>query len=162
MNPDARHNYRVILITFILAILLDIFPLPDNLVFFKPEWLTLTLIYWIVALPQRVGIFTAWFLGLFVDVIQNTHLGLHGISFAVTAYFCLILYKRIRLFPRVKQALVVAMLIGVYLLIRLWLKTMTQPVDRHFGYWIPMATSALMWPWLYILLRDVRRKYRVN
>ncbi len=162
MNPEARNNYSVIWVSFAVALLLDILPLPSGLQLYWPEWLAMVLLYWIVALPQRVGIITAWIVGLFVDAVQGAVLGLHAVSFAVMAYFGLLLYQRIRLFPRWKQSLVVAMLIGIYMLLVLWLSSFTQPIDKSIGYWFSMLVSAFIWPWIYILLRDIRRQFRVN
>ena len=28
-------------------------------------------------------------------------------------------------------------------------------------YWLPTLTSMLIWPWLFIVMRDLRRKYGV-
>ncbi len=162
MNPDARNNSWVIWASFAIALLLDILPLPSGIQLYWPEWLAMVLLYWIVALPQRVGIVTAWVVGLFVDAVQGAVLGLHAVSFAVMAYFGLVLYQRIRLFPRWKQSLVVAMLIGIYMLLVLWLSSFTKPIDKSFGYWLSMLISAIVWPWIYILLRDIRRQFRVN
>ena len=162
MNPEQRNNSWVIVLTFLIAMLLDILPLPDTLQSYWPEWVALVLLYWVVALPQRVGIFVAWIVGLFVDALQGSLLGLHALSFSLMAYFSLLLYQRIRLFPRWKQSLVIAMLVGIYLLIAFWLKIITEPVEKQFSYWFPMVTSALLWPWLFVLLRDLRRQFRVN
>ncbi len=162
MNPASRNNYWVIVATFAVAMLLDILPLPAGLRLYWPEWVAMVLLYWVVALPHRVGVITAWVVGLFVDALQGSVLGLHALCFSVMTYFTLILYQRIRLFPRWKQAMVVAMLIGIYMLLALWLKNLTAPVERSFSYWLSMLVSAALWPWLFVLLRDIRRQFRVN
>ncbi len=162
MNPGTRNNYWVIVASFAVSMLLDILPLPQGLMAFWPEWLALVLLYWVVALPNRVGIFTAWLVGLFADALHGSLLGLHALSFSIMAYFALVLYQRIRLFPRWKQSLVVAMLVGIYMLFALGLKSLTLSFEQGIGYWFPMLSSAILWPWLFILLRDIRRQFRVN
>lgn len=162
MNPETRNNTWVIVVTFLVAMLLDILPLPGALQTYWPEWLILVLLYWVVALPQRVGVGTAWVTGLFVDALQGSLLGSHALSLSLVAYFSLLLYQRIRLFPRWKQSFVVSVLVGIYLLTNFWLRSIDTTVERYFSYWIPMLTSALLWPWLFVLLRDLRRQFRVN
>ncbi|PWK47818.1 rod shape-determining protein MreD [Pleionea mediterranea] len=162
MNPGIRNNYWVIVLSFAVAMLLDILPLPAFLLPYWPEWVAMTLLYWVVALPQRVGIMTAWVVGLFVDALQGSVLGLHALSLSVMTYFALVLYQRVRLFPRWKQSLVIAMLIGIYMLLALILKSLTVTVEKQFSYWIPMLISGAIWTWIFILLRDIRRQFRVN
>ena len=49
-----------------------ILPLPDWVQTYRPHWVALILIYWNMALPQRVGLWSAFFIGLLVDTAQGT------------------------------------------------------------------------------------------
>ncbi len=162
MNPASRNNYWVIVMSFAVAMLLDTLPLPSFLTPYWPQWLAIVLLYWVIALPQRVGIMTTWVVGLFVDALQGSVLGVHALSLSVMSYFALLLYQRIRLFPRWKQSLVVAMLVGIYMLLNLSLRSMFAPVEKSLAYWLPMVISGVIWSWAFILLRDIRRQFRVN
>ena len=66
----------VILLTFTVAMLFSVVSLPEfipwQLGYLRPQWVELVLIYWIMALPHRIGIFSAWVLGLFVDVLTGS------------------------------------------------------------------------------------------
>ena len=46
----------VITLSFLVAFLLVGIPLPGGLGHFRPDWVAMTLIYWCMALPQRIGI----------------------------------------------------------------------------------------------------------
>ena len=70
----------VILLSFMLALLLDIIPLPLWVDRFRPDWPALILIYWSMALPHRVGIGSAWVLGLLVDAAKGTLIGQHALA----------------------------------------------------------------------------------
>ena len=63
----------VIVVTFIVAMLLSVVALPDSipweLGYLRPQWVVLVLIYWIIALPHRIGIVVAWLIGLLLDVL---------------------------------------------------------------------------------------------
>ena len=77
----------VIALTFVVAMVLAIVHLPDSvpveLGYLRPEWVVLVLIYWVIALPRRVGILVAWSVGLIVDVLLGSLLGQHGIAFII-------------------------------------------------------------------------------
>ena len=162
MNPDVRHNYWIILASFAVALLLDILPLPGFLQDYWPKWVVMVLLYWTIALPHRVGIFTALIVGLFIDAVEGEVLGLNAMSLTVMTYFSLLLYQRIRLFPRWKQSSVIGMLTGIYMLIALGLKSLIMSYEKNFIYWIPMFMTGLFWPWIYVLLRYIRRQFKVN
>ena len=71
MTITRHHGGGVILVTFIAALLLTIIPLPDWARYLRPDWVGLVLIYWCLALPERVGVSTGWFMGLLVDLLTG-------------------------------------------------------------------------------------------
>ena len=56
MENEGARGYWVILLTFTLAYVLAVLPLPQWLMWARPEWVALALVYWTIALPHRVGI----------------------------------------------------------------------------------------------------------
>ncbi len=162
MPPKVHHGGLTIAVTFTVALMLTMLPLPDSAEVFRPEWMTMVLIYWVLALPERIGVTLAWLLGLLLDVAKGAVLGQHALALTLVAYFALLLHKRIRIYPYSQQALVVMMLIAFQLLVVLWIKGVIDERPGTLLYWLPALTSALLWPWLFLVLRDVRRRFRVS
>lgn len=159
----ARHqNGVVILILFLIALVLTVIPLPDWVRDFRPQWVTLMLIYWCMALPQRVGVGTAWTLGVFEDVLTGTLMGQHALGLSVTAFLALRLHQRIRIFPLWQQSLSVFVLLLVEHLLSLWVIGATGQPTPSLWYWMPTLVGMFLWPWFYIVLRDVRRRFKVT
>ncbi|MGI9303472.1 MAG: rod shape-determining protein MreD [Gammaproteobacteria bacterium] len=151
-------TYWGILVSFAVALILTMMPLPGWGAHFRPEWAALTLIYWIIALPRQVGIGVAWTVGLLVDVVKGALLGQYALGFALTAYLCIRLHERLRVFPVWQQAMMAAALLVPYLVWILWSNGISgQPVDSWL-FWGPLISSAALWPWVFVLLRDVRRR----
>ncbi|MCP4272468.1 MAG: rod shape-determining protein MreD [Gammaproteobacteria bacterium] len=162
MIPSSQNGMFTIIITFIIAIALLLFPLPDYLLWWRPNLALMVLIYWIMALPHKIGIFSAWFLGIITDVTLGSVLGVHGISMAIIAYVIFMLSNRLRLFPLWQQALTVSLMIGLDLVLSLWIQNFISTQPRYGEYWSPIISSIFIWPLVLFLLRYVRRTFHVR
>lgn len=162
MTLAKRHGSWVIVLTFVAAFLLDAMPLPDWAVDARPLWVALVLIYWCMALPERIGIGIAWVLGLLLDVMQGTLLGHYALGLVVVAYVTVQTHRGVRVFPLLQQAVLVGFLLLFYLLLSLWVRGIVGLPPEKWSYWLPAVTSMVLWPWIFIILRDLRRKYNVS
>lgn len=156
---DRRHGAWVIVMSFVAALALTILPLPVRVDVYRPEWVALVLIYWCLALPERVGIGIAWGMGLLLDVIKGALLGQHALSLAVVAYIALKLHRRIRVFPIWQQALSVLLLVALQQMLVLWIKGISGQPPWSWTYWLPSLISMLLWPWVFFALRELRWRY---
>lgn len=162
MVMPAPHGLWVIAASFALAFLLTVYPLPMGLMWARPDWVGLVLIYWVIALPQRVGIVVGFGVGLILDVIEGAMLGQNALSLSVVAYLGLILYQRLRVFDMWQQAAVVFVMVGVNQLVGTWLQNMAGLGSDGGLFLVPVIISALLWPGVMTLLRRLRRHYGVT
>ena len=156
----------VIALTFVVAMVLAIVPLPDSvpveLGYLRPQWVVLVLIYWVIALPHRVGIGVAWVVGLIVDVLLGSLLGQHAIAFIIVAYIASSLYQRLRMFSLWQQSMIVFAIIGLNQLIVFWIESIVGFGDWNVWYLLASVVSALLWPSVFLLLRYLRRQFNVT
>lgn len=153
----------VIFLTFFLAYFLAIVPFPDWAMDYRPEWIPMVLIYWVMALPYRVGIGWAWFAGIILDILEGSTLGLNAMALVIIAYITLSLHLRLRMFAAVQQAGIVLVLIGINLLVSHWLQLLTgQTVSNNILFLLATLTSAVIWPFLFQILRQIRRSFDVH
>ena len=162
MVGESAQGYWVILLSLLVALLFALVPLPAWSVWVRPEWVALTLIYWCLALPHRVGILSALAVGLLLDVLEGAVLGQNALSLVVIALLCLILYQRVRVFSLVQQAGVVFVLVGINQLICQWVQNLQGAGAQSLLFLLPALSSAVIWPLVLHYLRAVRRHYRVN
>lgn len=139
--------------------MLAIMPLPDWAVEFRPEWVTLVLIYWTITSPSKVGVTVAWFAGLLLDVSYGTLMGQHALGMVFVIYVIHLQHQRLRVASLLQQALVVLVLLFVKQLLTLWVDGMLGRAPGSWLYFMPSITSALLWPWIYLILRDLQRKF---
>ena len=159
---QAANGTWVILVTFGAAILLAVFPTPTWLAWVRPEFVALVLIYWVIALPQRVGIVVAFALGLLLDVVEGAVLGQNALSLSVVAFLALILYQRLRVFDIWPQAGVVFLMIGTNQLLCQWVQNLNSAGAQTPLFLLPAVISALLWPMVFHFLRYLRREYGVS
>ena len=162
MKLVAHRGGFAILVTFVLALILTIFPFPSWAEELRPHWVTLTVIYWAMALPQRVSVGIGWTLGLLLDVLFDALLGQHALALALVAFFTAKLHQRIRVFPVWQQAIVIFVFCLIYSVVILWIKGITGHAPNLWLFILPSVTSALLWPAIFLFLRQVRRTYRVS
>ncbi|MCR9186345.1 MAG: rod shape-determining protein MreD [Halieaceae bacterium] len=154
--------FTVVVASFLVAALLAVVPLPAWLQWARPEWVALTLLYWCLALPHRVGIFTALLLGVLVDALEGAVLGQNAFSLTVLALCALLVYQRLRVFSLWQQCGVVFVVIGLHQLIGQWVQNLEGAGARSLLFLLPALSSALLWPVVLQVLRSVRRYYRIT
>lgn len=153
----SQHT-SVIFFTLLLAILLMLVPLPETLRYARPEWVAMTLIYWAMALPQRVSIGVAWFTGLVMDVITGGILGVHAFAYALVIYLVGRLHLQLRQYPLWQQAITILSLVFLVHFIVLF----NAPVRFSWMNWMTVFSSTLVWPLVYAVLRKIRRSFQVS
>ncbi len=153
----------VIVLSFLIAFLLAIVPFPLWAMNYRPEWIPMVMIYWAMALPYRIGIGWAFFIGLFLDILEGSILGLNAMALVIIAYITLSLHLRLRMFSTVQQAGLVLALVGLNLLVCHWLQIATgQTVAANMMFLMAALTSAVLWPSIFQLLRHTRRSFNVR
>lgn len=162
MNVEKHHGGWVILLSFIFSFMLAIIPLPIWATIWRPDWVEMVLIYWCLAIPQRIGIMTAFHIGIIYDVLHNSLLGQHALFFSFIAYISIKLHRQIRLFPLWQQAIVIFGLVTITHLLNIIINSILgHPPLVLVSFIYEGLSSMLLWPWLFIILRDMRRTYNV-
>ncbi len=150
-----------IAISFLAALLLDFLPWKNlSLV---PDFVALTLTFWCVRQPRRVGLGIGWLLGLLMDTGNGVLLGQHALAYSLLAFAAITLSRRILWFTWLHQAMHVAVLLlgakSVEVLVRL-------AAGGQFPGWtliVGPLLGALLWPVVsFILLSPQRRSIEID
>ncbi len=158
----SMNGRLVIALTLIAALWISIVPLPLWAQWGRPDLVAIVVLYWIMALPERVGIGFAWSVGLVQDIIEGSVLGQHAFALAILAYLALILYQRLRMFTPVQQAWVIFVFTALNQLLCHWVQTLVGIVSFNILFMLPAVFSALLWPLVSVFLRMLRRSYFIT
>lgn len=162
MNNGPAHNRWIIWLLLFVGILLQIMPWPSAIYMIKPNWLLLILIYWLIALPHRVGIGSAFFIGIIMDLFLGSILGVHAFAFSIVAYLAMFKFQLVRNSALWQQLLIIVFLSVCYDFCLFMLKI----IINHAITVTPMlflsdAVNGILWPWFLLLLRYIRRRFRI-
>ena len=157
-NTESTNGMGVIIITIAFAMLLMMLPMPDQLRPFRPEFVLMVLIYWVIALPRRVSVGFAWIVGVLMDALMGVTLGISAFSYVLVIFFTARFYLQLRQYPAWQQAFIIAMLVLVVHIIAIAMSSQT----RYLHVWVPALSSMIIWPINYSLLRNIRRYFHVK
>ena len=80
-----------VVIFLLVALSLEVAPLPDSAAPWRPPWMALAVIYWSMRQPGRYGVGIAWLIGLLLDVLKGAVLGQHALALSAAAYVTIVL-----------------------------------------------------------------------
>lgn len=157
---ERRSDGLFIPVTIIFAFLLTLLPMPGWAVWLRPAWVLMVLIYWTMANPEQVNVGVAWIVGILLDVLQGTLLGEHALALTVVIYLVARMVSRLRMYPLIQQGFSVFLLVLVYQFILFCIQGFLGSLPQSWLYWSSSLTSMLLWPWVFSIMRDSRRRLK--
>ncbi len=155
------HSWFAIFITLMVALVLAFLPMPEWAMWMRPAWVLLVLIYWAMTVPSRVSVGTAWLSGLVIDLLNGTLLGEHALACTVVIYFVSRMHLRLCMYPVPQQGIMVLFFVLTYQFIIYCIQGFVGQLPGSQLYWLSSITSMLLWPWLFVLMRDFRRRFKI-
>lgn len=141
-----------IVVSFAVALVLAFLPWPDLAL--TPDFVAVVIAFWCVHQPRRVGLGTAWLLGLLVDAGNGVLLGQHALAYSALAFAALALSRRILWFDLWGQMLHVVLLLEGAQAIALGVRLAAGDEFPGWSLAAGPALATLLWPlvtWLLLL-----------
>lgn len=162
MVGSRPRNGWLIWFSLAIALLLSVAPMPKFMEIGRPLWVALFLTYWALAVPHRVGMVSAFAFGILADVLNGTLLGQSALVLTLIIFLVLSLHRRLRMFPMWQQSLVLLVVFGLAQLVQLWLNALTGNRQPTLEFVFPALVSALLWPWVFAILRGLQQRFGVH
>jgi len=158
---NRAHARWVIYLTLGAALVLMLLPFSVEWRSLRPDIVSLALFYWVLALPHRVGITTAFVVGISQDLIEGAPLGLSSPGLMLATLLLLFSYQSIRQFDPLQQSLVVLVLLLLSAGIEQWLRNGVNVPVMPLEALVGLVCSTLCWIPVRAILRQSRRYYEV-
>ena len=157
-----RKRNLLIWLCIVVALVLQIVPLPTQVDVYRPDWVLVVLAYWSMALPNRVNVGVAFVTGVAMDVLVGTTLGIHSLGLSLSVYILAANYQRLRNYSVWQQAIIIGLLSSLYHLLTFWVQHLLTDIYFQVNYLWPVLTSMVLWPWVFWLLRRIRRQFSIS
>jgi rod shape-determining protein MreD len=148
--------------SLLLAFLLQLTPLPQSMLPLKPYWIALVVIYWAIEAPDRLGLGFAFLLGLAGDVLTGQLLGEQALRLIILAFIVLRFRSRLRFFPMGQQSLAVLALLMNDRMVVIMVRGFSGDPVPGAEFWIAPVFGMLAWPFVFLLLDDLRARVRAH
>ena len=152
MTEHPHYSLGLIIMSMLIALFLQILPLPVWSAAFRPDWVLLVVLYWIMQLPERINIGIAWAMGFILDGLNGSLLGEHALAFLIPAFLMTYWQRRFFLFPIWQQALLVGGMEGLFKFVILIVQGAIGQPPVGVEYWFSIPTTLLLWPWVQAVL----------
>lgn len=149
--------YTSVFITLFIAMILALLPMPAALSWARPAWVLLVLIFWGMRQPYTVNVGFAWLAGFYLDIISGTMIGEHALAMTAVIYLVCRFHHRLNMYTLLQQALSVMMFVLLYQAIIYCIQGFVGEQPLSWSYWLSTLTSAILWPWLAVILSDYSR-----
>ena len=159
----GRNRIIIIWITLLIGLCLQIIPLSPSYTIFKPHILILIFAYWLIALPHRVGIGTAFVFGTIMDLCTGSILGIHAFIYSFIAYLFVFKFQLIRNLALWQQSFIISGISICYnLLVFLFQVCIYHTITISPLIFISSCIDSLLWIGIYLFLRLIRRSFAIN
>ena len=154
---------KIILIGFtvLVGMMLTILALPRWAVWYQPTWVFMILLFWIITIPYQVGIEIAFIIGLLLDLLIRTILGQHALLLTCLAYFFIRFQTLVHSLPTWQETILVLIVMVVYLIFQYWIMIIAGFSPLAGKYWMSLASTTFLWPWLRFLLTDYQHRFKL-
>ncbi len=152
-----RTSLFSIYFTLFIALLCQLLPWGGQGIVFRPDFMLVVILYWLLRAPNLCSVSTAWVAGLLVDLATGSLLGQHAFSFTLTAFAALSYQRRLVLFNTWQLTAYVFTLLIIERMVLLLLKLFAGNENPGWHYLWPIVTGLLLWQLMVLIFGGLTR-----
>lgn len=145
-----------IIISVVVCSVLMVYPFSYNVSGWRPQLMLLVALFWVMCQPTWCGVWFAFSIGLFTDLLIDAPLGLNALIFVCITFVARFFTRERRVMTFGNLWIISTLAIIIYLALMFVLQVIWG-VSFHFSrHWQPLITTILAWPILYYVLKKWR------
>ena len=158
----SRNLSGLVILSLLSAFLLQVYPLSGQWMYWRPSFVLLVVLFWLIHDPFRFGIGFAWLCGFGVDVVFGGLFGTHALAFGICAYMLQLSTQRIQHFQVWHQAIMILLMVIVSQLVVLSINLLVREGTSKAIIFYPAIASAILWIPLSLFLNRICRPFSVK
>jgi rod shape-determining protein MreD len=120
--------------------------LPMGRIAWMPDFVALVIVFWSIHQPHRIGMGSAFFMGLLVDVHQSAMLGQHALAYTLLSFMALIVHRRLIWYSVFSQAIQILPMFAIAHALELLVRTVAGGVFPGYAIALAPVIEAVLWP----------------
>lgn len=155
-SPMIRDPLWIIIVSIIISSVLLVYPLSYGLTGWRPLIMLMITMFWILCQPTWCGVWFAFAVGLFTDLLLDAPLGLNALSYVLITFATRYYIRERRVMTFGNTWIIVSIAVVAHLLFILIFQAFADLQFSWARHWQPLLTSILTWPLMYYLLKKWR------
>ncbi|HPQ97410.1 MAG: rod shape-determining protein MreD [Thiothrix sp.] len=152
MTDNIPRFTGAVWLSLLISVGLNNLPLSGPWEIWLPDWVVLALVHWALVIRQKTSLFMAFVIGLMTDAMSSSLMGQHAFSYVMVAYFSVRLGLRMSPEAYLQQFALLFIVVGIFMLANLWIRSLTSYTGQGFNYWAPLVGSLVLWPFYHWFL----------
>ena len=155
-NFESRDPLWAIIISVIVTSVFMVYPVSYEMSAWRPVFMFLVMLFWIMCQPIWCGVWFAMALGFFTDLLMELPIGVSGISYVVIAFGARYFTREKRVMTFSNLWIIAAVSVVLYLFM-VWVMLVLCGEQIHIiRHWKPLLISIFIWPIVYYGLKRWR------
>lgn len=150
------HLYTMMLLTFVAASAINVYPLLDNFALLRPMAMVMVLIFWLIFQPSLIGVGLAFLVGFSLDLLLDNKVGLQALCAVMVAFVIKFASGYLKQLSTASVWLLASVCLCLYQLALVGLSALLTGIFVP-QLFISLGMSILAWPLLLAILRRYTR-----
>lgn len=156
VRSTQKDPFFIIIISMIIASVLTVYPLPYEIAGWRPHFMLILTLFWVMCQPSWCGVWFAFTMGIFTDLLLGMPLGANALCFVILSFSARLLTREFAYIPFLFLWLMSGLTTLIYTFV-IWLGLIATDTTfitaRH---WQPLLTSIVIFPLFFWLLKRWR------
>ncbi|MDM1248352.1 rod shape-determining protein MreD [Acinetobacter sp. R933-2] len=155
-DKQRKDPFMIIVVSIIIGSILVVYPLSYAYAGWRPLFMLLITLFWVLCQPTWCGVWFAFSMGLFTDLLLDAPLGMNALSYVVLAFLTRYFIRERRVLTFSNLWVIITLSLVAHLVLTLMAQTMLGVRFSLTRHWQPLLASIFSWPILYYLLKRWR------
>lgn len=155
-DQQRKDPLFIMVLSLVICSVLVVYPLSYDVAGWRPLIMLMVMLFWVLCQPTWCGVWFAFSIGLFTDLLLDAPLGLNALSYVLLTFSIRYFVRERRVMTFSNTWIIVGLGLLAHLLFILFAQVvsgMQLSITRH---WLPLLSSMMLWPVLYYCLRKWR------